>query len=146
MEKVNILLVDDDEEDRLLFSLAIKKTGIESSLTEIESCDELIRHLGECNSRLPDIIFLDINMPLKDGKLCLKEIRKDQKFHNIPVIMYSTSDHPNDVEETFREGANLYTVKAVSFSDQVDILKKIFEGNWKKKLWVIDKSAFFIHS
>jgi CheY-like chemotaxis protein len=94
----------------------------------------------------PDIIFLDINMPCVDGKQCLKEIRNNKELDKVPVVMFSTSNHEKDIEETFKNGANLYVSKPSFFIDQVKILQKIFSLNWQEDLLKPDKKRFVLHA
>lgn len=123
---ISIFLADDDEDDRNLFSEALKKSAIDASLSSFSHCVELLKHLESCII-LPDMIFLDINMPLLNGKECLKKIRKELTFLHIPVIMYSTSATATDIEESFNGGASLYVEKPFSFTDQVTMFKRISE-------------------
>jgi len=74
---------------------------------------------------LPDMIFLDLNMPVKNGIECLKEIRNDKKLDNLPIIVYTTSDNPRDIDTCFDLRANLYVVKPTSFESIIKTLKKI---------------------
>ena len=70
----------------------------------------LLDHLATIET-LPDIIFLDLNMPRKNGRVCLNEIRQEPRFDSISVAIYSTSDNEQDIEDTFIAGANIYIVK-----------------------------------
>jgi CheY-like chemotaxis protein len=82
--------------------------------------------LNDTSEELPSIIFLDLNMPRKTGKECLAEIRKNPRFKSIPVIIYSTSSHKRDIQETHSCGANLYMPKPNSFTGLVDVVTKVF--------------------
>ncbi|MCD6065622.1 MAG: Two-component system-Response regulator, receiver domain [Bacteroidetes bacterium] len=122
---LHIILADDDADDRYIFSDALKKSGINATLTTFSHCNELIDHLQ--NGLLhPDIIFLDINMPKMSGKECLQKIRTDLN-QQIPVVMYSTSSNPEDIEETYHAGANLYITKPFTYGLQVAMFGKLFE-------------------
>lgn len=92
----------------------------------------------------PDIVFIDFNMPVKGGKQALEEIKSDQKLKDIPAVMLSTSNHPNDIEETFNKGANLYIQKPSSFAGFILILKKVFVLHWAKSLINPVKNIFFV--
>jgi len=145
-QPINILYADDSPDDRSFFSEAIVEANIGYILlTTVEDGDKLMRHLAKADGQLPDIIFLDINMPRKDGRICLKEIRSDGTFDHVPVIMFSTSAYTKDIEDTFTNGANLYVSKPAFFSDEVEILKKIFESNWKEDLLKSDMARFVLH-
>ena len=94
--------------------------------------------------RLPDLIFIDLNMPGKDGKECLDEIRANQKFLNIPVIIFSTSASIRDIDETYNKGANLYIRKPASLKDLIAITKKVFELDWKQHSPKSNKQQFLL--
>ena len=81
-------------------------------------------------------------MPCKDGKKCLIEIRNDSKFKNVPVIMFTTSSHYKDIEDTFNSGANLYVCKSDFFENEVSILKKIFMDGWNHTLKNVSMENF----
>jgi CheY-like chemotaxis protein len=92
----------------------------------------------------PDIIFIDINMPIKGGKEALAEIKKDEELKEIPAVILSTSNHQKDIDETFNNGANLYIQKPSSFTSFILILKKVFILYWTKALLNPIKSIFFV--
>lgn len=119
-----IFLVDDDPEDLDLFSIALKE--IDASIRCIVARDgnEAIDALSELVV-LPDYIFLDINMPLINGKDVLKKIKTDPALRDIPVIMYSTSSDPSDIKESARLGATDYFIKPYNFKRLVEGLKTI---------------------
>ncbi len=71
-------------------------------------------------------------MPCKTGGVCLKEIRGNQKFKDVPIVMFSTSTHHNDIDESYESGANMYVSKSIFFEDDVSILKKLLSINWEE--------------
>jgi CheY-like chemotaxis protein len=85
-------------------------------------------------------------MPCKDGRQCLKEIRSNKALDKVPVVMFSTSNHEKDIEETFKNGANLYVSKPAFFKDQVKILQKIFSLKWQEDLLKPDKKRFVLYA
>jgi CheY-like chemotaxis protein len=88
---LNILLADDDKDDRFFFEQALKELPIKSSLKTVTNGEELMTFLQATVGKLPDILFLDISMPRKTGIECLVEIKNDVKFENLPVIIFTTS-------------------------------------------------------
>jgi CheY-like chemotaxis protein len=114
-----ILLADDDPEDRLLFKEALDETRMGALVTARDGL-ELMNTLSRM-PELPDVIFLDLNMPRKNGHECLREIKNNTKFGGIPVVIYSTSRSEAQIDATYKEGANLYVTKPDSFS----LLKKL---------------------
>jgi len=143
-DPIRILLAEDDPDDRQFFQEALTEAQISSKLTTVEDGLQLTKYLAEADGQTPDIIFLDINMPYKNGKECLKEIRSNSSFKHVPVIMFSTSSYKTDIEETFANGANMYVSKPVFFDDVVTILKQIFSLNWKEELLHADQKRFLM--
>ena len=145
-DPIKILYADDDDDDRSLFQEALKETNSGAKLTTVEDGEKLMNYLASVDGNHPDIIFLDINMPCKDGKICLKEIRAIEELNKVPIIMFSTSSYTEDIDETFTNGANLYVSKPVFFNDQVKILEKIFALRWQDELLKPDKKRFVLHT
>ena len=124
-KQMRILLADDDPDESLLFKDALDTLNIPYHFSLAEDGSMLISMLKAPHFK-PDIIFLDLNMPGKSGRDCLVEIRRDERFNSIPVIIYSTSSHPKDVDECYKGKANMYAVKCSSFSSLVKLLQTIF--------------------
>jgi CheY-like chemotaxis protein len=120
-----ILLADDDRDDHYLFGEFIRRSGLPITVSAVMNGPELLDYLDKNIHALPDALFLDINMPLKNGIDCLVDIRKNPAFDAMPVIMFSTSDYKKDVEETFKGGANLYINKGLFFSNAIKTLKQV---------------------
>lgn len=121
-DQIHILLADDSPDEHFLFIHTIKGIDKNVRVTTVTNGEELITRLEKEDTELPDIIFLDINMPLKNGKESLADIRADSRLKELPVIIYSTSDEKKDIEETFQLGANLYVKKPQDFIELEDIL------------------------
>ncbi|MEO7307443.1 MAG: response regulator [Ferruginibacter sp.] len=119
----NIFLADDDADDRLIFKEALKELNVKTALTIITDGVELMSVLDITVPPPPDVVFLDLNMPRKDGMECLREMRHIQKLKNIPVVIFSTSDHPGTIEKTYKLGATYFICKPRSF----ELLKKAIE-------------------
>ena len=88
---LNILLADDDHDDRFFFANAIKGIPIASHLTTVNDGEELMKYLSANSGQLPDILFLDLSMPRKTGFECLSEIKESKVLKDIPVIVFTTS-------------------------------------------------------
>ena len=112
---LKILLADDDEGDRLLFTDALKELKTKTIVHTVNDGVELMEYLANNNNNLPQLLFLDLNMPRKNGLECLKEIRSNRKLAEIAIAIYSTSLAEKDIEETFINGANVYINKPNSF-------------------------------
>ncbi len=123
-EPYNILLVDDDKGDRILFTEAFSELKIRTIVSTLNDGIQLMESLNVENIRLPDFLFLDLNMPRKSGLECLKEIRSKEKLKDIFIAIYSTSDNEKDLEETLINGANVYIAKPNNFNTLKQILEK----------------------
>lgn len=122
---LKILLADDDEADRLLFIEAFDELKVGTTVETVKDGVELMGLLRNTEKEnLPTILFLDINMPKKNGLDCLKEIRADQKFKEVAVAIFTTSSSQRDMEETFLNGANVYIHKPNNFQSLKKVLEK----------------------
>jgi CheY-like chemotaxis protein len=119
----NIFLADDDEDDTFLFQEALEQLSLPSYLVTAENGLELMKKL-KSSDVVPDIIFLDMNMPVKNGLECLAELRAMDTFKKTPVIILSTSVADYLLESAYHAGANLYVQKPTSFSNLISILDK----------------------
>jgi CheY-like chemotaxis protein len=118
-----ILYVDDDPEDIEIFIEGVKEVDGTIRCLIAQNGQQALDILQA--DLVPDYIFLDINMPVINGKALLAEIRKDKRFMSIPVVMYSTSIDPVELEEYKKMGANHFLVKHNHFQDLCDGLKAI---------------------
>ncbi len=120
---MNIFLADDDKDDRIFFSEALDEIPMKMETTEFPDGVGLMANLHS-DKALPDVIFLDLNMPLMNGFECLSDIRQDEKFLDIPVIIYSTSFHPMEVERLEEMGATGYLKKPTSYNQLKTLVYK----------------------
>lgn len=128
----NIFLAEDDADDRMFFEDALKEVAMPTQLTLSNNGVELMNNLDILTVHPPpDVIFLDLNMPLKNGFDCLKEIRETPKLKQIPVVIFSTTKNEDAVEKTYRQGANYYICKPHSFP----LLVKAIETILALDLW-----------
>lgn len=111
------MLADDDEDDRLIFSDAVKEIDSTVKVETVVNGEALMKHLFSRQDSLPDILFLDINMPRKNGFECLREIKGNEVLRNTPIVMFSTSSSPANIKEAHDEGANLYLQKPSTFTE-----------------------------
>jgi CheY-like chemotaxis protein len=118
-----ILLADDDDDDAFLFREALEEIPLKTELSVASNGMELMNAVNSKTYK-PDIIFLDMNMPVKNGLECLEEIRIKPGFESLPIIILSTSIARYLWESACERGANLYIQKPTSFVGLVDILKK----------------------
>ncbi len=129
---VTILLADDDEDDRLLTTEALKENRVANPVHCVKNGEELLDYLhqrGEyadpTSSPKPGIILLDLNMPKMDGRESLARIKADPNLRRIPVVILTTSKAEEDVLRSYDLGVNSFIIKPVSFNALVDILQGI---------------------
>ncbi|MBS1684231.1 MAG: response regulator [Bacteroidetes bacterium] len=128
---LKIMLADDDEDDRELFAQAVEASLPEAQLAIAENGNVLLQKLKNSpEGAIPDVLFLDMNMPIKNGKECLSEIRSSQQLSAIPVIIYSTSGNQEQVDEMYAHGADYYIRKPSSFSLLKEMLQVIGSMDW----------------
>lgn len=143
-EPLKIILAEDDKDDQELFIDALDAADVTSEVVTVENGQQLIDTLKDESQPDPDIIFIDIDMPVKGGKQALEEIKGNKEFRDIPAVMLSTWSHPSDIDETFDKGADLYIQKPNSFAGFVLILKKVFFLHWTRALLDPVKKMFFV--
>jgi CheY-like chemotaxis protein len=118
MPKIELLfLIDDDADDQHVFAEALSEVDDSISLLTASNGLDALETLRRAPSRLPDLIFLDLNMPKMNGKQFLKEIKSTAQLSNIPVVIYSTSSARVDREETLDLGASDFIVKPNSYGE-----------------------------
>ena len=128
--KYKVYLIDDDEDEYLLFQQALAELNLDVEIQYINNCSEMLELLD--NGHIPDLLFLDLNMPIISGRECIKKIREKLK-DKLSIIIYSTSKYPPDVDGTRLDGANLYVIKPNSFEGLLQTLKAVFSIDWKQK-------------
>jgi CheY-like chemotaxis protein len=129
---VIILMADDDEDDRLMTKEALEEARLKNELRFVEDGEELmnyLRHQGEYadaeKAPRPGLILLDLNMPRKDGREALKEIKADPELRRIPIIVLTTSKAEEDILRTYDLGVNSFITKPVSFDGLVEVMKSL---------------------
>jgi CheY-like chemotaxis protein len=127
-----ILLADDDEEDRMLAADAMRESRVANDLRFVEDGEELLDYLykrgryGATDAApTPGLILLDLNMPRKDGREALREIKADPDLRRIPVVVLTTSKAEEDIYRTYDLGANSFITKPVSFDGLVNVMRDI---------------------
>ena len=144
LHTMNIALADDDEDDRMLFKEAIEEIKIKTNLSLFNNGQELMNYLTMPKVILPQIIFLDLNMPIKNGMQCLIEIRNNHCLRELMVAIYSTSSSETDIEETFINGANIYINKPNSFGGLKNSIDKVLQLNWQYHTSALNKDNFLL--
>jgi CheY-like chemotaxis protein len=121
----HVLLADDDADDRMLFRDVVKDLGLKLTLHTVNDGVELMDFL-QAAKQLPDALFLDINMPKKDGLACLREIKANEKLQSLPVIVFSNSENIILVETMLNEGAAYFVRKQHGYNKMLKLINKLF--------------------
>jgi CheY-like chemotaxis protein len=123
IKQLNILLADDDTDDCIFFKKALDELLLSSHLTVVHDGEQLMHLLINETNESPDVLFLDLNMPRKNGFECLSEIKLSKKLNQLPVIIFSTSFEQEVVNQLFQNGAQYFIRKPSEFSQ----FKKIIQ-------------------
>ncbi|MCW3078945.1 response regulator [Segetibacter sp.] len=140
--RINILIADDDKDDALLLTEAILDILPSGQCTHVIDGIAALRHIK--TSVEPDLVFLDLNMPLKNGINCLKDIFNLDLLPNTPIIIYSTSKNMKDIDDAYTYGASFYIVKPASFRELCKIIKLAITILGKPKSERVEKSNFVL--
>jgi DNA-binding NtrC family response regulator len=124
----HVFLVDDDRDDREIFIEALAQIDSNCNCITAENGEDAIKKLT-ADSFIPDYIFLDLNMPQKNGRECLVEIKSMKRLDEIPVIIYSTSSLPREKEELAQLGASMFMTKPANFDELCVSLKEVLTYN-----------------
>lgn len=125
-----ILLADDSEDDRLLTQMALDESLVANELRTVEDGEELMEYLNRRGryadpeiSPRPGLILLDLNMPLKDGREALQEIKADPLLRRIPVVALTTSEDQEDIIRSYELGVSSFITKPISYDSLVEVMK-----------------------
>jgi CheY-like chemotaxis protein len=129
---ITILMADDDADDRLLCQQALDESRVLNDLRFVEDGEQLLDYLyrrGDYSDAekapRPGLILLDLNMPRKDGREALKEIKADPELRRIPIVVMTTSQAEEDIYRSYDLGANSFVTKPVTFDRLVDLMKAL---------------------
>lgn len=126
-----VLVADDDADDLFMLKEAFSSLKFDKEICNVENGEELLEFLHkkgkykDIKLPVPKLILLDLNMPKVDGRECLKVIKADPELSKIPVIIFSTSNNPEDISHSYSLGANSYIIKPYSYNELVDIITMI---------------------
>ena len=133
---ITLLLAEDDPDDRMLIRDALREARLANDLHTVEDGEELLDYLnrrgayaGATEAPRPGLILLDLNMPRKDGREALQEIKSDPDLRQIPVVVLTTSKAEEDVFRSYDLGANSFITKPVTFESLVEVMKTL-ERYW----------------
>ncbi len=130
--RITILMADDDPDDRLLAQEALAEHRLANRLYFVQDGEELMdylyhrgHYLNQALAPRPGLILLDLNMPRKDGREALREIKSDQQLRQIPVIILTTSKAEEDIYRSYDLGANSFITKPVTFASLAEVMKTL---------------------
>ena len=121
---IKVLLADDDKDDCLFFEDALTELKLPVILKTVHDGEQVLKHLHAVSPKLPDILFLDLNMPRKNGFECLMEIKKHSTLNKVPVIIYSTTYNEEKANQLYDSGAHYFICKPPDFEE----LKKVIQS------------------
>jgi len=143
MKQIDLFYADDDEDDLMFFKEAIDKITADLEIQVVlhihKNGDRLIENI-KMNKDTHGVVFLDINMPCKTGFELLAEIRNEPEIKTYPVVMYSTSSSPDNIEKSRTLGANYYVIKPYQYSNLLKMITSFIYMNWDKHQ--VDSQAF----
>lgn len=140
---LNILLADDDKDDRFFFAKALEALSVPTKLTTVNDGEKLMSYLEKNSDKLPDVLFLDLNMPRKNGSECLIEIKANKKLNDFPIIIYSTSHNDDIADILYRNGAYFY-MKKCDLTELIMQLELVLTKFDEKKLTRPTRSKFLL--
>ena len=124
LKQLNILLADDDTDDCFFFKAALGKLPLATRLTTVHDGEQLMQQLTNEINELPHVLFLDLNMPRKNGFECLSEIKLNKKLEQLPVVIFSTSLDQRIVNQLYKNGAQYFMRKPAEFSQLYKVLQQ----------------------
>jgi DNA-binding response OmpR family regulator len=143
-DTVHIILTDDDSDEFELFKDAFHSLNVKHKLDYFRNGRELMDFLNAPDNPVPDILFLDLNMPVMSGIECLHEIRADKRFKSMPIAIYSTSSSEKDQHDTFMGGANIYIRKPDSFEEMKRIIRHVLKVSWQFHTSSLNMDTFIL--
>jgi len=142
--KLNIILAEDDRDDRLLFEEVINELPVSVELIAFNNGDELMEWLNENITKLPDALFLDLNMPRKNGFAALGEIKRNTKLQDLPVIIFSTATNNEMIKQVFKDAAHYYIRKPANFWELKKLIYKSLKLIADKEMDLPGKESFML--
>jgi len=131
----SIFLADDDADDCMLFEDALREVSESVALTTANDGAELIHLMKTTVPPPPDVIFLDLNMPKKNGFECLEYIRQTEQWKDIPIVVFSTTGQEEMVKKVYEQGANYFIRKPGSFPKLKQAIRQVLDIDWKSHSW-----------
>ena len=130
-DTIVILMADDDDDDFMLTQKALKESKLLNTLVRVRDGEELLEYLTQTGDyagqtvERPGVILLDLNMPRKDGREALKEIKSNPELNDIPVVVFTTSKAEEDIYKSYKLGVNSFITKPVTFENLIAVMTSL---------------------
>lgn len=130
-DPIVILMADDDDDDFMLTEKALKESKLLNTLIRVKDGEELLDYLlrrnayAEAPTVRPGVILLDLNMPRKDGREALREIKSNEELRDIPIVVFTTSKAEEDIYRSYQLGVNSFITKPVTFENLIAVMKTL---------------------
>ena len=131
---ITLFLADDDDDDCLLFGQALNEIPLSTRLMVAYDGEQLLHLLEHNLEELPDVLFLDLNMPRKNGWQCLEEIKQDNRLKMIPVVIFSTSFQQDLADQLYNKGTNYYIRKPSDFNQLKSVIHQVLTLIYKERI------------
>ena len=131
-----VFIADDDSDDLLLFKDALESVDSSIKLEDVKNGVDLLNLLSNIK---PDLLFLDLDMPGKNGLECLIEIRKNDQYQFLPIVVFSSTTRPSNIETAYELGADLFFIKPANYNDLTSSITAILALNWSHPTQVKDQ-------
>ena len=125
-----IILADDDQDDHLIFADALHEIDPSIKLTTVKDGNELLSLL---RNYIPDMVFLDLDMPGKNGLECLKSIRSNEHVRDLPVVVYSSTQRQNNISVAYEMGADLFFSKPSAYNELITAIRAMTLLDWSQR-------------
>ncbi|MEX0661889.1 MAG: response regulator [Balneolaceae bacterium] len=145
-KELNVILAEDDSADRLLFEEVLQELPVKTRFTTVSNGQELLDWLSQNKDILPDVLFLDLNMPRKNGFAALGEIKRDHNLQNLPVFIFSTANDQERIKQVFKDAAHYYIRKPVKFRELKQLIYKSLKLIADDNISLPDKDNFILTS
>jgi CheY-like chemotaxis protein len=144
--KLKVLLAEDDNDDILLFKEALNELPVSVHITTVTNGQQLLEWLNKKGKKLPDVLFLDLNMPRKNGFAALGEIKRNQKLQNLPVVIFSTARDEEMIKQVYNDAAHYYIRKPSDFTDLKKVLYRALKLIAARNISLPNRDNFFLTS
>lgn len=145
-KELTIILAEDDSADRLLFEEALQEIPAKTRLTTVSNGEELLKWLSQNKDVLPDVLFLDLNMPRKNGFAALGEIKRDHNLQDLPVFIFSTANDQERIKQVYKDAAHYYIRKPIKFRELKQLIYKSLKLVADDNISLPDKENFILTS